>query len=107
MKGILGYTDEKVVATDFRGERARQHLRRRGRHRAGRHLRQAGQLVRQRVGLLVQGAGDGPRDRGEVSGHVDEAPPHARGASFFRPRIQGNAMNFLRMTDLDLPASAC
>jgi hypothetical protein len=36
-------------------------LRRRRRHRAGQHLRQAGELVRQRVGLLEQGARDGAR----------------------------------------------
>ncbi|CAA9442816.1 MAG: NAD-dependent glyceraldehyde-3-phosphate dehydrogenase, partial [uncultured Ramlibacter sp.] len=38
-------------------------LRRRSRHRTGQHLRQAGELVRQRVGLLEQGAGDVPRGR--------------------------------------------
>ena len=39
-----------------------QRLRRRCRHRAGQDLRQGRGLVRQRVGLLEQGARDGPRD---------------------------------------------
>ena len=38
-------------------------LRRRRRHRAGQDLREGRRLVRQRVGLLVQGARDGARDR--------------------------------------------
>ena len=38
-------------------------VRRRGRHRAGQDLREGRRLVRQRVGLLQQGAGDGARDR--------------------------------------------
>ncbi len=38
-------------------------VRRRCRHRARRHVRQGRRVVRQRVGLLVQGARDGPRDR--------------------------------------------
>ncbi len=63
MKGVLGYTDDKVVATDFRGESCTSRVRRRGRHRAGQDLRQGRGLVRQRVGLLLQGAGDGARDR--------------------------------------------
>ena len=54
MKGVLGYTEEKVVATDFRGEQLHLDLRRRSRHRAGQHLRQGRGLVRQRVGLLEQ-----------------------------------------------------
>ena len=37
-------------------------VRRRRRHGAGRHVRQGRRLVRQRVGLRLQGAGDGPRD---------------------------------------------
>ena len=40
-----------------------QRVRRRCRHRAGQDLRQGRGLVRQRVGLLEQGARDGPRDR--------------------------------------------
>ncbi len=40
-----------------------QRLRRRRRHRAGQDLRQGRGLVRQRVGLLEQGAGDGARHR--------------------------------------------
>ena len=61
MKGVLGYTDEKVVATDFRGEIVHVGVRRRGRHRARRHVRQGRVLVRQRVGLFEQGARDGAR----------------------------------------------
>ena len=44
-------------------------LRRRRRHRARRHLREGRVLVRQRVGLFLQGAGDGPR-HGEVAGRL-------------------------------------
>ena len=62
MKGVLGYTEEKVVSTDFRGDSLHLDLRRRSRHRARQHLRQGRLLVRQRVGLLLQGAGDGSRD---------------------------------------------
>ena len=64
LKGILGYTEDKVVSTDFLGDTRTSHLRRRGRHRAERHLRQAGVLVRQRVGLLQQVPGDGAGGRG-------------------------------------------
>jgi hypothetical protein len=56
MKGILGYTEEKVVATDFRGSPAPVDLRRRSRHRAGLDLRQGRRLVRQRVRLHLQHA---------------------------------------------------
>ena len=63
LKGVLGYTEDKVVSTDFRGESLHLGLRRRRRHRAGQHLRQGRRLVRQRVGLLEQGARDGARDR--------------------------------------------
>ena len=63
MKGVLGYTEDKVVSTDFRGEAMHLGVRRRGRHRARRHLRQGRRLVRQRVGLLEQGARDGARRR--------------------------------------------
>ena len=59
LKGVLGYTEDKVVSTDFRGEPMHLGVRRRGRHRAGRHLRQGRRLVRQRVGLLEQDARDG------------------------------------------------
>jgi len=38
-------------------------VRRGGRHRPRRHVRQGRVLVRQRVGLFLQGAGDGPRHR--------------------------------------------
>ena len=74
MKGVLGYTEDKVVATDFRGESLHLHVRRRCRHRAGRHLRQGGGLVRQRMGLLLQGSGDGPRHC-QVSGRHAMAAP--------------------------------
>ena len=33
LKGILGYTDEDVVSTDFLGDRPHLHLRRQGRPR--------------------------------------------------------------------------
>ena len=69
MKGVLGYTEDKVVATDFRGESRTVGVRRRRRHGAGRHLRQGRRLVRQRMGLLLQGAGDGPGDVQVVRRH--------------------------------------
>ena len=62
MKGVLGYTTDKVVSTDFRGRGLYLGVRRRSRHHARPDLRQGGGLVRQRVGLLEQGARDGARD---------------------------------------------
>ena len=77
LKGILGYTDEAVVATDWRAQghprlhrRGRRrhrlprrfphlHLRRQGRYPARSYLRQGLRLVRQRVGLQQQGPRDG------------------------------------------------
>ena len=56
LKGVLGYTDEKVVSTDFRRQHRAVDLRRRSRHRAGQHLRQGRGLVRQRVRLHLQHA---------------------------------------------------
>ncbi len=56
MSKTLGYTDEKVVSTDFRGCGYLVDLRFRSRHRAGRHLRQGGRLVRQRIRLHLQHA---------------------------------------------------
>ena len=47
LKGILDYTDEAVVSSDFLGEHPHLHLRRQGRYRPDRHLREGGQLVRQ------------------------------------------------------------
>jgi glyceraldehyde 3-phosphate dehydrogenase len=51
LKGVLGYTEDKVVATDFRGDPAPPSSTPRPAS-PGQHLRQAGELVRQRVGLL-------------------------------------------------------
>ncbi len=51
-------------------------VRRRRRHRARRHVRQGRGLVRQRVGLLLQSAGDGPRHR-EVAGPPIGGPGRA------------------------------
>jgi hypothetical protein len=53
------------VATDFRGETCTSVFDA-GRHRPGRHLRQAGDLVRQRVGLLEQVPGNGQGHRRQV-----------------------------------------
>ena len=62
-----------------------QRLRRRGRHHARQHLRQGRGLVRQRMGLLEQGAGDGARRR-PLRGHRlytrSQRPPRA---AFFMP----------------------
>ncbi len=52
LKGILAYTGDEVVSSDFIHDAAFQHLRRRLRHRAEQPVLQAGQLVRQRMGLL-------------------------------------------------------
>ena len=62
MKGVLGYTDRQGGGHRFPRRELHQRVRRRCRHRAGQDLRQGGGLVRQRVGLLLQGAGDGARD---------------------------------------------
>ena len=79
MKGVLGYTEDKVVATDFRGETVHLGVRRRRRHRARRHLRQGRFVVRQRMGLLQQGSGNGSR-------HVQVIPEQrALSVPFFLP----------------------
>jgi len=44
MSKTLGYTDEKVVSTDFRGCRLLVDLRRRSWYRIGRYLRQGRRL---------------------------------------------------------------
>ena len=69
MKGVLGYTEEKVVSTDFRGMHRPLDLRRRGRHRAGHDLRQGRRLVRQRVRLHLQHAAL-RRARRQVTGRL-------------------------------------
>ena len=51
LKDILGYTEDEVVSSDFIRDQALQHLRRRQLGRIEQQLLQAGQLVRQRVGL--------------------------------------------------------
>ena len=63
LKGVLGYTEDKVVATDFRGD-ARTSI-----FDADAGIALDGtfvklvSLVRQRVGLLEQVPGDGARRR--------------------------------------------
>jgi glyceraldehyde 3-phosphate dehydrogenase len=59
MKGVLAYTEDKVVATDFRGEPCTSVFDADAGDRAGQDLRQGRGLVRQRMGLLEQGARDG------------------------------------------------
>ncbi len=61
LKGILGYTEDKVVATDFRGDTRTSIFDADASDRVGQHFRQNRQLVRQRVGLLEQVLGDGAR----------------------------------------------
>ncbi len=67
LKGVLGYTDEAVVSTDFRNDSPQRfphfHLRCEGRYPARQDLREGLRLVRQRVGLLQQGARDGQGHR--------------------------------------------
>ena len=61
MKGVLGYTEDKVVATDFRGE-VYLGVRRRGRHHAlDKTFVKVVAWARRRGGLFLSGAGDGPR----------------------------------------------
>ena len=57
-------------------------LRRRSRHRARRHLRQARELVRQRVGLLEQVPRDGPRGRPAEGGRGGRHRERAFGRVF-------------------------
>ena len=57
-------------------------LRRRCRHRAGQHLRQAGELVRQRVGLLEQVPGDG-QGRRKIARAPRQHPEKPRTAGLF------------------------
>ena len=64
MKGVLKYTTEKVVSTDFRGEPCTSVFDADAGIQLDRHLCQGGRLVRQRVGLLLQGAQHGPGDSG-------------------------------------------
>ncbi len=45
LKGILAYTEDEVVSTDFIHDKQLVDLRRRLRHRAELHLLQAGELV--------------------------------------------------------------
>jgi hypothetical protein len=52
LKGILNWTADEVVSTDFMHDQPQLHLRRRLRHRAEQQVLQARELVRQRVGLL-------------------------------------------------------
>ena len=47
MAGILDYTDEDVVSSDFLGGSPHRHLRRQGGHLSQRPLRESGGLVRQ------------------------------------------------------------
>ena len=103
MKGVLGYTDDKVVATDFRGEsRTSMFDADAGIALDGTFVKVV-VVVRQRVGLLLQGAGDGPRD-GQVgrapTGGALGAPPFAFPTpTATQPRF---AMSFNRLTDLDV-----
>ena len=60
LKGILGYTDEDVVSSDFLGDTRTSIFDAEGRHRPDRHLREGRVLVRQRDRLLQQGAGADP-----------------------------------------------
>ena len=51
LKGILGYTEDEVVSTDFIHCATVLDFRRRLRHRVEQAVLQAGELVRQRMGL--------------------------------------------------------
>ena len=50
MKGILGYTEDAVVSSDFLGDTRTSIFDAERRHRPDRHLREGGLLVRQRDG---------------------------------------------------------
>ena len=56
MKGIMGYTEDDVVSTDFIGESCTCVFDAKAGIALNDKLREAGCLVRQRVGLLLQGA---------------------------------------------------
>ena len=64
LKGVLAYTEDKVVATDFRGESCTSVFD----AEAGIALPESRGLVRQRMGLLQQVPGNGARDC-QVSRH--------------------------------------
>ena len=106
MKGVLGYTERE--GRRHRLPRRELHLgvRCRCRHRARQHLRQGRRLVRQRVGLLLQGAGDGPR-HGQVNRDSKGLPVTTGAPSFTPPSPQSRtAMSFKRLSDLDVRRQA-
>ena len=55
MKGVLAYTEDSVVSTDFRGEACTSTFDAQAGIQMDETFRQAGVLVRQRMGLLLQG----------------------------------------------------
>jgi hypothetical protein len=61
MKGVLGYTEDKVVATDFRGEPCTSVFDADAGIALDKTFVKVVSLVRQRVGLLEQVPGDGAR----------------------------------------------
>jgi hypothetical protein len=92
MKGVLGYTEDKVVATDFRGEPCTSVFDAEAGIALDRSFVKVVSLVRQRVGLLQQGAGAGAGDQ-PLSGcrtgrpftfFTDSAPRGVRPARGFR-----------------------
>ena len=70
LKGILGYTDEELVSSDFKGNPLSSIVDSKLTKVIGKH-RQGHQLVRQRVGLLQprQGPHPLPREEGPLTLH--------------------------------------
>ena len=113
MKGVLGCHHRQSGCHRLPWRELHLHVRRRRRHRPGRHLCQGRGLVRQRMGLFLQGSGNGPRhgqvsDRHAVAVRFAEIvhpaalrPAPGRTGVFLERKRKAN-MNFKRMTDLDL-----
>ena len=77
MKGVLGYTEEKVVSTDFRGEACTSVFDAEAGIALDSTFVKVVVLVRQRMGLFLQGARDDAR-RVRSSGEIEHAVPAGR-----------------------------
>ena len=95
MKGVLGYTEDKVVATDFRGESCTSIFDAEAGIALDSTFVKVVVLVRQRVGLFEQGARDGARHLEVTADGAGRVDPVSRPAG-------ANMVRVLRMTDLDL-----
>ena len=95
LKGVLGYTDEDVVSSDFLGDPRTSIFDKKAGIVSDRHLREGGLLVRQRVRLLQQDGGADPLYvlcGPQVSNRTQKAPGPIWPGSFFRiPQRKGPA----------------